>query len=113
MAIVVVGLYALKDVLPRRVSLGLVADDLVEEELGRAWRGVHGQVDADLPFEEADLVGCGEPRLAEKGAEEDAQIQRVDVPEVEFDLVGWVLCCACEVCCERSGQHFMASKILA
>jgi len=66
MAVVMVGLHALKDVLPRRISLGLVVGNLVKDELGGRG-GVHGQVDADLPFEEADLVGCGEPRLAEGG----------------------------------------------
>ena len=35
MAVVVVGFYALEDVLPRRVFLGLAVSNLAEEELGR------------------------------------------------------------------------------
>ena len=96
MPIVVHEQGSLENIIPRVAlvpgrTLGLVARHLALQDVGRGAAGVYGEIDADLPLDQAGLMFVGEPRLLEEGWEEYARVDAVHEEEVELDLLGRAL----------------------
>lgn len=71
---------------PRVLGRGNVAGDLLKAELGRAARDVLQQVEADLPLEEADLDGLGDPVLRVQREEDGRHVDVVYEEELELGV---------------------------
>ena len=62
---------AVYDTVPAGGLLGFILPDLVEADVWACAGCVHGEVETDFPFEEADFVLGAEPGLFQEGWEED------------------------------------------
>lgn len=83
----------------------MVVLDVVEEGSWRAARGVHGEIQTALPFQETDFIGGADPGGFEEGGVPDGAVDAVHVVEVEFDLFRGVLRAAGEIDCNSHNQY--------
>lgn len=79
--------------------LGEIVRNVVEERGWRAARGVHGEIETALPFQETDFVGGADPGGFEEGGVPDGAVDAMHVVKVELDFLGGVLGSAGEVDC--------------